>query len=807
MNKFVKIFLGILLLIVLTCVGIYIFLLTQKPQYSGSLKLKGLKQKVEVFFDEYGVPHIYGQTEEDMYFAFGYVHAQERLFQMEMMRRVSAGRLSEIFGSSLLDVDKFFRMLGIPQHAEESAKKFLSDNKEPYQKAAHAYLAGINSYIENGKTPLEFRLIGIEKENYTDKDMYLIVDYMSFVFQMAFKTDPLMSKIEMKIGEKYLQDLALGYVPGTLKNQSHPNDSVLALMPPDKKLSFSFQRMADKLPVPLWLGSNSWALSPRKSVSGKVLFANDTHIGYGQPATWYEAHLECPGLSFYGNFLAGFPFAPIGHTPALAWGLTIFENDDLDFFREKTDTMHRNEVWFVDHWEELQIRNEVIKVKDSADVNFNVRTSHHGPVCSDAMSDFRDVTNEPVSASWTFLKFPSNLFGVCFQLNHSKNIDDTRNAASQISAPGLNFIYGDAKGNIAWWTAAKLVKRSPHVNSALLLDGSSGKDEWLGWYDFKDNPQSENPPEGFVYSANNQPDTTVGILYPGYYTPEDRAVRIHSALSENKKFDGDDMRKLHADVISVVEVSVAKTMMDVIGETMKNKSPNHRKVTQILSSWNGDHQVNDVAPTIYYKLLYNILYNAMADELGEKDFERILNTHVIKNAIPPFMKNDSSVWWDNILTKANVENRKEIFEISFDQTVSELEIQLGKNPNGWKWGKVHILEHEHPIGKKKPFNKFFNVGPFSIGGGNETVNQQGFLLNREGIYKIKFGPALRRVIDFADPENGRSISPTGESGNVMSKHYSDQAELFIKGATRKEMMNRKEIEEKCKDKLTLQPKY
>jgi penicillin amidase len=770
------------------------------------LKLKGLKHPVEVLFDQVGVPHIYGQNEADTYFALGYVHAQDRLFQMEMMRRVSAGRLSEIFGSSMIEVDKFFRMLGIPEHASESAKKFLNDNQAPYQQAALAYLAGINSFIENGATPVEFLLTGIPKEKFTATDMYLVVDYMSFVFQMAFKTDPLMSKIEKKSGKNYLQDIATGYVPGTLKVPVSSGESLNSESVKIQNVAFTFQNLEDQLPVPLWIGSNAWAVSPQKSKSGKVLFENDTHIGYGQPAVWYEAHLECPGMSFYGNFLAGFPFAPLGHTPELAWGLTIFENDDLDFFREKTDTQHPGSVWFVDHWEEMQTTRAEIKIKDSASVSLLLRRSHHGPICSDVIKDFKDVTDDPVAASWTFLKFPTNLFQVCYQLDHSTGMDDTRNAVSQITAPGLNVIYGDAKGNIAWWTAAKLVKRPSQVDSKLILDGANGKDEWMGWVDFKDNPHSENPSCGYVYSANNQPDTVDGILYPGYYTPEDRALRITHALSENKKFDAEDMQNLNGDIISDVEAGVAKTIMQVIGAEEKNKSENHKRAVQVLSSWNGDHRLTDIAPVIYYKLVYHILFNAMEDELGEKDFNQLLLTHELKKTIPVLLANNGSVWWDNSATKDQVETRQQIFETAFDTTIGELEKQLGKNMKEWKWGKVHLLEHLHPLGKIKPLNKLFNVGPFPIEGGNETVNQQGFELNKEGIYKIKFGPAIRRVIDFIDPENGQSILPTGQSGNFMSKHYSDQAQLFINGATRKEMMNRKEIEEKCTDKLTLQPK-
>jgi penicillin amidase len=453
----------------------------------------------------------------------------------------------------------------------------------------------------------------------------------------------------------------------------------------------------------------------------------------------------------------------------------------------------------------MQVRKEIIKVKDSADYSFNVLSTNHGPVCNNAMKDFSDISSEPISVCWTLLKFPTNLFQVSYALNHSKGIADVRKAASQIIAPGLNVVYGDAEGNIAWWAAAKLVKRPAHVNSRLLLDGSSGKDDWEGWYDFSFNPQSENPESGFVYSANNQPDSSAGILYPGYYTPEDRAKRIIATLSENKKFDLSDMQKLNSDVTSSVAYSVAKTVMNVLSDAEKNKSTNHRKAFEMLNAWSGTHNLTDVAPVIYYKLQYCILKNAMADELGEKDLGVFILTHVEKNSFAVLFQNDSSVWWDDVSTKNITETRKNIFEKSFDETITELENQLGKNMDEWQWQKVHTLEHVHPIGRQKPFDKFFNVGPFSIAGGNETVNSQGFDINATGVYKVRYGPAVRRVIDFANPLNAQSVIPTGQSGNAMSKHYEDQAQLYLNHQTRKEMMDKNEIEKVCRDKLVLQP--
>jgi penicillin amidase len=781
-----KILIYLILVVVGLVIGSYIYLQTQKPDYDGELKLEGLHDKVEVYFDEWGVPHIYALNQHDAYMALGYVHAQERLFQMEMMRRVASGRLAEILGKDLVETDRFFRSMGLKKAAKESIAAHFEEI-DTIAMAAKAYRDGVNQYIKKGSTPVEFLLIGIPKEEYTIEDMYLIAGYMAYTFQAAFKIDPVMTKIHNKLGGKYLKDFALNYIPGTEKIPVHPK------LNEEFAFADKINQILEGMPIPLMVGSNGWVLSPEKTKSGKVLLSNDTHIGYAQPSVWFEAHIEYPGFSLYGNYLAGVPFALLGHNRHSAWGITMFENDDLDMFREKLNPDNPNQVWFKDHWEDLQIVNETIKVKNGEDVNYQQKISRHGSIMNDVIDAVGD-DEAPVAVWWMYPQQKTKILEAFYRINHSSKIEDVAYGVSLIHAPGLNIMYGDAEGNIAWWAAAKLIKRADHVQAKLILDGASGEDEFLGFYDFKDNPQSVNPPEGFVYSANNQPDTIAGILYPGYYAPEDRANRIVSFLKTDKKWDLPEMKNMITNAVSTLHPEEAKVILEQVD---KDKlTGNQLKAYDVLINWDGNHQVDDVAPVIFYKLLYKVLENTMLDELGDKDFQSIVSTHMMERTFPSLLRNDSSIWWDNINTE-NTETRSDIFNLAFEQGISDLEKQLGQNVDEWKWAKVHTLEHLHPIGRAGGvLAKVFNVGPFHLMGGQQVINNIDFKLNGSGLYKATYGPAIRILLDFADLDNSISVLPTGQSGRFMSKHYDDQAEMYNTGKFRKQMMNRDEIIEK-----------
>jgi len=798
-----KVFLLVLIIALVGVLATVIYLTSQKPEYAGTLLLKGLKNQVEVKYDEYGIPHIYATNESDAYFALGYVHAQDRLFQMEMTRRVASGRLSEILGSDFIKIDAFFKTLGLEQHAKQASDRYLNSDTASFQKSAKAYLAGINQFINHGRTPAEFKMLGISPQPFTTVDLYLTSEFMAFNFAMAFRTDPLMSFIQKKLGPNYYKDLNAHYIAGTFRNANYQVPDTLAM----HQTAFNtVDNLLNQIPIPSLVGSNAWVVAPAHSKSGKVLLANDTHIGYGQPCVWYEAHMEYPGFSFYGNYLGGFPFAALGHSREMAWGVTMFENDDLDFYAERLKPGDSTKYWNSGKWDLLNIRKEIIKVKGEADVTLTVRNSRHGPLMQDVMPEWKAISNNAVAASWTHLKFDNNLLQVTYNLNHAHSFADTRNAVSELISPGLNILYGDNIGNIAWWAAGKLVIRNPKMDPVLLQDGTNENNDVKGYYDFKDNPKSENPPSGIVFSANNQPDSMPGCgLYPGYYVPEDRAKRIEFLLHEKQKYSLDDMQRINTDARSTNAPIIAQTILKEVNENVIEKSMQSKEVAKRLMDWNGDHQLKDIGPTIYYKLIYNVLQAAMEDELGAENLKVFLNTHVMKNSLQPFMSNATSVWWDNVKTSNVKENRTAIFSKAFEITVDQLIAQLGDNVNSWEWGRVHIIEHVHPIGMKKPFNYFFNAGPFAVPGGQEVINQIAFEYNGTGIYKAKYGPAMRIALDFSDIENSFSVLPTGQSGNVMSPYYFDQAVMYNSGKSRKQKMNKVDINKNKTGRLLLQP--
>ena len=792
MRIFKKVLFFLFVLILSAALFVYIYFQLQKPVYSGKWEMPNLSKQVTVYFDDYGIPHIYGQNEEDVFRVLGYLHAKERLFQMELARRVSAGRLSEIFGGKTLEVDKFFRVLGINQRAIESSRSFYSNTNVPWKKDALAYVEGVNHYIETKRKRFEYLLLDIPKEKFTIKDMYLIADFMSFNFQAAFKTDPLISRISKKWGADYIADIGV-------KTTVQQIDTMEL-----GKLDSLMASIENILPVKIWTGSNSWAISAERSKSGKVLFENDTHIGVQQPAVWYDAHLECPTFSIYGSFLAGFPFPALGHNRHHAWGLTILENDDLDFYAESVNPNDTSLVRCDDGWEKIQVRNEIIYVKDSSAVVLTCRSTHHGPICSDVLPDFESERNLPVSICWTLLKFPANFPEVTWKMCQAKSLSEFREAVSIITAPGLNVVYGDADDNIAWYAAAKFVKRKAGTNPNLILNGS-GSDDWLGYYDFTENPQIENPTRGVVLSANNPVSTDSVKSFPGYYLSSDRYVRINQFFHSKKVLSLQDVQIMNTDVINPNASQCAQIMLKKLPGISKLKTQIHHRAVEILDQWDGSHDLKDVAPVIYYKWLFHILENTFIDELGKEDFVAFTKTHIEKCAVKPLLQNEKSIWWDNVMTQGNKETEPEILEQAFDSTITELIDQFGSNPDKWLWKKVHTLEIEHVIGKKEPFNKFFNIGPYAVPGGLETINNQSFDLNRKGVYKVNLSPALRRSIDFAKPENGYNISPSGQSGNFMSRYYSNQTKMYNKGEVRMEKMNRKEIEATYSSKMTFIP--
>lgn len=782
MKKLKKVLLVILFLLIAVAISVFIFLQNKKPNYDGELELKNISKETTVYFDDFGVPHIYADSQKDAMTALGYVHAQDRLWQMELIRRIAPGRLSELFGTKALKTDVFFAGLGIDENSEKAIAQ-LDKNSESYQLAT-AYLDGLNQYLENGKTPIEFNLIGIKKEKFTLKDVYNIFGYMSFSFAMAQKTDPLLTDIRDKFGMEYLTDFGLdGSLALTrMKNyKGETNDY--------SEISKSVASLLDANPVPAFIGSNSWVIGSRKTKNGKVIFANDPHIGFSQPCTWYEAHIVTPDYEMYGYYLAGTPFPLLGHNRKYAYGLTMFENDDLDLFQEEEHPQHPNQYKLHDGYKKFSVRTKTIKVKDSASVTLKIKESVHGPIMNDLLSTIS--SKQPIAISWIYTQQKNQILDAVYGLSHAENVSDFYKKVELIHAPGLNVMYGDAQNNIAWITSGKLYKLDQSINPNFILSGSNGTDDKKEFLPFSKNPSAINPAWNYVYSSNNQPEAVDGYLYPGYYLPQDRAKRITTLLDPKNNWTSVDVQKMILDNTSAVTSDLSKNWIKTIDE--KSLNATERKSLEIIKKWSGSNLKSEVAPTIYTKWLYCYLKNTFQDELGEDDFKALLGTHIIKQVIAGQSQNETSPWWDNVITKNKKETKAEILNQSFKEAIAFLQNQLGNDVTAWNWSKVHTLEHQHPLGKVNALRKYFNVGPFEVDGTNEVINNLIFPMTEDGAYHVTAGPSTRRIIDFSDVENSVSILPTGQSGVIMSKHYDDQAEMFSKGKFRKMKMNKKEI--------------
>lgn len=794
MKRLKKILLFFLILLVLIAVSILIYLQTTKPKYEGEEDLANLSSPTTTYFDEYGVPHIYADNQKDAMTTLGYVHAQDRLWQMELMRRIAPGRLSEIFGSKLLKTDTFFAGIGIDENSEKAVAE-LDKNSQTYI-LANAYLDGINQYIEQGTTPVEIRLLGIKQEKFTLKDVYNIFGFMSFSFAMAQKTDPLLTDIRDRYGMDYLKDFGINGELGTTQLKSFQGK-----YKEYAEISTAVAGLLESSPIPAFIGSNSWVIGGAKTKNGKVILANDPHIMYAQPGTWYEAHISCPNYEMYGYYIAGTPFPLLGHNRDYAYGLTMFENDDVDFFQEEENPNNDKQYKIPEGYKYYTFRKKTIKVKDSADVKLIVKSSQHGPIMNGLLDGLK--SEKSVAMSWIYTQEKNEILEAVYQLSHAKNLESFHKSIELIKAPGLNIMYGDAIGNIAWITSGKLYKMDKSVNANFILDGSNGIDDIKEWLPFVKNPAAINPDWNYVYSANNQPEAIEGYLYPGYYLPKDRAMRIDGLLAPKNNWTKEDVGKMIVDNTSATaKTTVINMLKSIDGKPFTDEEV---KACNILRKWNGTHELEDVAPTIYNKWIYFYLKNTFEDELGEEGFTALLGTHIVKQMIPAQLQNPDSPWWDDVRTKGKKEYYKEILRKSLNQAYASLENQLGSNPDDWQWKKVHKVEFQHPIGKVKLFSSFFNVGSFPISGTNEVINNQLFTYTDDAEIDVKGGPSTRRIIDFSDIENSWSVLPTGQSGNPMSKHYDDQSELFLNGKFRKMKLNKAEII-KTSTKLVFKPR-
>ncbi|OWJ90779.1 penicillin acylase family protein [Pseudomonas sp. A46] len=741
-----------------------------RPVRDGELALAHLQAPVTVRYDERGVPHIQAGNEADLYRALGFVHAQDRLFQMEMLRRLARGELAEVLGARLVDTDRLFRTLGIRAHADEYARRM--DRNSPAYQALVAYLDGINQYQDSRPAPVEFDLLGIDKRPFTVEDTLSVAGYMAYSFAAAFRTEPVMTYVRDELGTDYLKAFDLDWHPEGVVGQPLASADWQDL----NHLARLSQQALVEAGLPQYEGSNAWAVSGSRTASGKPLLAGDPHIRFAVPAVWYEAQLSYPGFELYGHHQALNPVASLGHNRQFAWSLTMFQNDDLDLIAEKTNPDNPQQVWYQGRWVDLESREESIQVKDGESVSLTLRRSPHGPIINDALGAAAGKT--PIAMWWAFLETENPILDAFYELNRADSLDKARTAASKIHAPGLNLVWANADGDIGWWAAAKLPQRPDGANPVFILDGSSGESDKPGYLPFSANPQEENPERGYIVSANYQPLSPTGVAIPGYYNLPDRGRRLDQRLAEpGIKWDLQNSQALQLDTTTGYGPRLLAPLLADLRAAAADDG--EKALVEQLANWQGDHPLDSQAATLFNQFVYELARTAMRDELGDNFFGSLLQTRVLDTALPRLAADADSPWWDNRGTP-HKESRADGVKAAWQASLAHLKKTLGDDPAAWNWGKAHTLTHSHPLGQQKPLDLLFNVGPFPAPGGHEVPNN---LSHRVGPapWDVFYGPSTRRLVDLADAEHALGINPLGQSGVPFDRHYKDQAEAYIRG--------------------------
>jgi penicillin amidase len=801
------------LLVLLILVAISTFagwaLYGAQPKRSGELNMPGLSKSVSVYYDAWGVPHIDAQNDLDAYRALGFIHAQERLFQMDMLRRIGAGRLSEIFGIESLETDQFFRSLGISQFARRYAQYLHTQADEPHVKLIHAYQEGINHYIDQGGRPLEYSMLFTRPDYFTEEDIAHVMGYMAYSFAEAFKTDALTDQVRGKLGQRHAQDLVPGW-PDNLPPRSTPQKASVeeASTVWASTLLSQISRVESSLPAGRFLGSNAWVVNSSRSHSKAPMLANDPHIGFAAPAVWFEAHIRTPEHEVYGHFLGGIPFPLLGQTRTHAWGLTMLMNDEIDFYRERVNPDNAEQVWVASEgWQDLTIHEEVIKIRGREDRLLRLRSSQHGPIINDPVPQVSKPPTDPsppVSLFWTFLDPANDSAKALYGLSRAQNMQEFEQAASNHTSPGLNLIYADTQDNIAMW-AIGLIKRWPKSNNGFsLLNGSIADDAFRGYQPFASNPRVINPAQGHIFSANNPyAESNPRRRLPGYYAPTERFARLGELLDNDNTFDLSQFKTMQLDSVRPQALAMLNDALPLFDDQLLSvdlRAPAARAAT-ILAEWDGSFGRDSVGAALFQRWQDYLLEALFADEL-EENFEVFRNTLMAEKSLFSLYWKPASAWWDN-RQQPVMDGRQAAIEQAWIATIESLSDDLGIETQNWTWDKLAVLQHKHPLSDRFPFAGFLDSDPTPVDGGRESLNSMTFESGGP-MYHIKAGPSTRRLIDLADLNGTLSISPMGQSGYPLDPHYSDQAMLYNEGRYRSQLFDWVAIKA-LPDQLLMQP--
>ena len=802
------ILISILFLII---ISIFSLINLSKPSNNGIINISNVLDSVTVLKDQWGIPHIEAKNQHDAIFTYGYTIAKDRLFQMDLQRRLARGELSEILGKDLVKIDKMLRTYMIVHHAE----KYIADSSNISPEAlkyVDAFIEGINYLIKTGPKSIEHQLIGAKVRPFDRVDVASMTIYMAFSFMDGMRRDMIYSMIKQKISAKNLAIIFPDYADQNYFTIQEANSDAIKKRNYDTSTGFdddssynkliSFFDWSESINIynPPFHGSNSWILSAERSQSGSPILANDPHIGLSKPDVWYEAHISYPGFNNYGYYIPTIPFPLIGHDDIKAWGLTMTENDEVDLYAESFNPQNKNEVLYDNKWTKSKTIKEIIKVKDDLEISFNIRETTHGPIVSDYLEGYK---GKPLAFSWAFYNLYNPIFDLLYELNYAKNITQFESSLSKFVSPGLNFSYADTLDNIAWWVAGRFPVRDSNIYAKAILDGNNPNHEIQSYVPFENNPHLINPENGVIVTANNLPSVKkVGAIprLDGYYRSADRAQRIHNLLSNQNQWTVDELKTIQTDVFLNSGFEIKNEICATMNKFENSLSSFEKSILNSLNQWDGNMKTSSVGATIFQFSMYHIMKQALQPTLGKEYFRLYLNNPdhwdffknlIYSKTIP--IENEETKGYSDLILKG------------LKSAINEMQTKLGNDLKKWNWGKVHTIEYEHPLGKVKPLNMILNLGPFSIDGGNNVINK---IMSKPGDHNFKVTslPSTRRIINLGNKENSYSMNPSGNSGNFWSDHYDNQVQPYIKGEYRKINFSKREVTNNAVKKLIIMPK-
>jgi len=769
------------------------------PSASGSATLSALSTSVEVRRDPYGVVHIQAQSILDAYRAVGYVHGQDRLWQMELFRRVGEGRLAELVGPAALPVDRLFRTLGL-QHTASRIEDILDDETRT---AMLAYCEGVNAWIAEAKGmyPIEYDMLGFEPEPWTLHQSILVSRLMAWELDYSRWMDVLMSVFVERFGEDRARDLFPAWdedAPMVVPPSLRPTPRVVAGLSAyvDAEL-----RARDILGLrTLGQGSNSWAVAGARTVSGKPYLANDPHLMLLTPARFHEIHVTAPGLNVAGLAIPGIPFAIIGRNRSIAWGLTNAMMDDHDFYVERVDSLQHPSKYMMDGvWRPLEIREDTILVKGGAPVLLTIYMTHRGPIVN-RIEPAASYSNDLISMRWTGHDIAADA-GAFLRLNRASSWAEFRAAVSLFTVPAQNFVYADTSGHIGYQTGGRLPIRNAR-HALLPQPGWESGSDWTGYVPASAMPSIFDPPQGFIATANNK---IIDDRFPYHITqlwePSWRIRRITEVLSSSPRVTMDDMQRLQLDLVSPLAREVVPVILNVFPDS--SSSDSLRSYLTYLRSWDFNMRKEDVSTLLFESTMMHLVRETFEDDMGP-DFLAIFDTvaSMPMTALERLLRKPTSSWFDDIRTP-EVETRDDMIRRSVMGAIGELRRNLGGEMKEWRWERLHTIVFEHAFSSNPLLAPIFNNGPYSVGGAHSTVNVGYYDVAHP--FRMTVGASTRQVFDLSNPNNTRSILPPGQSGHVFHSHYDDQVKMWLNGVYRIVPMDSTVVRHTATEVLILEP--